>query len=157
MKIKFKIKKIHPGVWLRTGRWKTEKLSEGNKKSGWDLADIQELWLRVSALLFTTLMSFTSPSHIFLVIMASFIWRCFLFIYFIYICIFCHLIYLHKLTETISLTIILFVREEKSGCKTDLSNITKCYCSEDYCNTASSVFQSVTMIVISTAIFTFIM
>ena len=60
LKIKFKIiKKIHPGVWLRTGRWKTEKLSEGNKKSGWDLADIQELWLRVSALLFTTLMSFT--------------------------------------------------------------------------------------------------
>eukprot|EP00092_Neocalanus_flemingeri_P102249 GFUD01130788.1.p1 GENE.GFUD01130788.1~~GFUD01130788.1.p1 ORF type:complete len:146 (-),score=32.41 GFUD01130788.1:26-463(-) len=31
------------------------------------------------------------------------------------------------------------VLEEKSGCKKDVANVTRCYCSEDYCNTATTL------------------
>merc|ERR1711874_579068 len=30
------------------------------------------------------------------------------------------------------------VLEEKSGCQTDAANVTRCYCSTDYCNKATS-------------------
>merc|ERR1719150_553905 len=42
--------------------------------------------------------------------------------------------------------------EEKTGCKTDLSNVTKCYCSQDYCNSASYPVKSLAIISMSVAI-----
>ena len=48
-----------------------------------------------------------------------------------------------------------FRRDQKSGCKTDTSNATKCYCSEDYCNSADALARTLSMITISVAIFIF--
>ena len=65
---------------------------------------------------------------------------------------FYHIFYFDPFPASRMLTDISCSREEKTGCKTDLSNVTKCYCSQDYCNSASYPVKSIAIISMSVAI-----